>query len=113
MERLAANIALLGLVTDAPEAPSLMVSTPPKEPPTTASLRTMEFKHERLISQHLSFICATSDDPLRIMATCVEEDPHSERLLIRFAANTGTYKELMESLEHIARILQEEANNGS
>ncbi|TLD20894.1 hypothetical protein E2P81_ATG08558 [Venturia nashicola] len=111
MEHLAANIALLGLVTDAPEAPSLTVSTPPRESPTTASLRTIKFKHERLISQNLAFICANSNDPLRIMATCIEEDHPNERLIIRFAANKGTYEELMESMRHIVRILQDESNN--
>lgn len=112
MDRLAANIALLGLITDAPEAASAVVSTPRIEPFSLASLRTISFKHERLISQHLSFVCAYSDDAFHALATCIEEDHPNNRLMIRYAANLGDHKMLMASLNQVTRILQDEARNG-
>lgn len=112
MDRLSAKIALLGLVTNAVEKPSIVVSTPPEKPSTIGSRRTIPFKHERTIGQHLSFICGYGDDTLCTMAACIEEDHQNNRLILRYAANVGNHEALSKPMEQVARILQDEAKNG-
>jgi hypothetical protein len=75
--------------------------------------RTLTFKHEISITQQLAFICAYSDNPLHVLATCVEEEIERHCLVIRFAANTGKHEVLVDGLKVISRILQNEAINGS
>lgn len=112
MDRLSANIALLGLVTNSPERPSIVVSTPPEKLSTIGSRRTILFKHERIIGQHLSFICGYGDDTLCTMAACIEEDQQNNCLILRYAANVCNHGVLVKSMEQVARILQDEAKNG-
>lgn len=109
LDRLSANIALLGLVTNAPEKPSVVLSQPSS---TIGSRSTISFKHERIIGQLLSFVCGYSDDALRSMATCIEEDHQSDRLVVRYAATEGNHGALVKCMEQVASILQDEARNG-
>ena len=115
LDRLSIKIALLSLITDLPEPPS--VESPVKfteahgiELPG----RTLSFKHEISITQHLAFVCAYSGDPLHVLAICVEEGNAGDGLTIHLAANTGTahvHAVLINGLNKILTILQDEALN--
>ncbi len=110
---LAVKIALLGLVNDLPEQPSTSASSKYIETQESQSGRTLTFKHEIVITQQLAFICAYSNDPLHVLATCVEEVIPRRSLIIRFAVNTGKHEVLVDGLKVISQILQNEAVNGS
>ena len=107
---LAIKIILLGIVNEKPEAPVLNT---PAAFSAQGSGRTLSLKHEISITQQLAFICAYSEDPLHVIAVCIEEARSREGLIFRVAANTGTHEGLIQSLQKIARILQDEAGNGT
>lgn len=112
IDRLSVKIALLGLVNDLPEQPSVNENSHYIEAQKSQPSRTLAFKHEISITQQLAFICAYSDDPLHVMATCIEEAIPRGCLVIHVAANTGKHEVLVDGLKAISRILQNEAING-
>ena len=101
------KIALLSLVNDLPEQPSINVSSQHIEAQESRVGRSLAFKHEVSIVQQLA------DDPLHVLATCIEENISRGCLVIQLAANTGKHKILVDGLKTISRILQTEAINGS
>jgi hypothetical protein len=113
VDRLQVKIALLRLVNECPEHPS--VNTPSQfiKRQISQSDRTLSFKHELSITQQLAFISAYSQDPLHVTAVSIEEAIHGRALTIRFAANTGKHDDLVKGLKMISKILENEARNGS
>ena len=109
-DRLAAKIALLKLVTELPE--SCTVATVAQCPAATHPQREgmLSFAHEKSIAQHLAFICAYSEDPLHVLALCVEQSSGNASMTVRIAANTGKHDFLLQGLRTVADLLQEEAN---
>jgi hypothetical protein len=109
VDRLSVKIAILGLISNLPEPPSVNIPSPSIE---SQPGRSLTFKHEISIAQQLAFICAYSDDPLHVLATCVEEASPSDGLTIHLAANSGMHGPLIDGLKKISQILQNEASNG-
>lgn len=112
VDRLALKIILLSLVNDLPEQPNVTSFSRYTGAQESQPGRTLALKHEISITQQLAFICVYSDNPLHVLAACVEEIPR-DCLIIRFAANTGKHEALVVELIAISRILQDEAKNGS
>jgi hypothetical protein len=112
IDRLSVKIALLSLMTNLPEQPSTNTPSQYLDVHKSQPSKTIPFKHEVLIAQQLSFICAYSDDPLHVLATCIEENCSKDCLIIRLAANTGTHGVLLDGLRIVSGILQNEALNG-
>ena len=110
---LSVKIALLSLVNNLPEQPSINTSSQHMELGESRPSRSLIFKHEISITQQLAFICVCSDDPLHILAICIEESILRNCLIIRFAANTAKHEALIDGLKTISQILQDEAVNGS
>jgi len=106
---LAVKVILLGIVNDTPELPQLNI---PRQQHAPSCERTLSFKHERSIAEQLAFICAYSDDPLHVLAVCIEEADSRNGMTILLAANTGKHESLIAGLERIAHILQNEAIGG-
>ena len=113
IDRLSVKIALLSLISNLPEQPSVNVPSQYIEAQESQPGRTLTFRHEVSITQQLAFVCAYSDDPLHVLATCVEEAIPSGGLIIHLAANSGKHECLIDGLKEISRILQNEAINGS
>lgn len=107
---LAVKIILLGIVSQTPRAPELNI--PLQHHHSSSTERKLSFKHELCITKQLAFICAYSDDPLHILAVCIEEAVSRTGMIIRLAANTGRHERLIAGLGRIARILQNEAIGG-
>src|ERR1700761_3342369 len=113
VDRLQVKIAILGLVNEYPEQPSVNELNEYIETQNSQSDRTLTIEHELSITQQLAFICAYSYDPLHIIAVCIEEAIDSRSLTIRIAANTGQHDNLVDGLKIISRILESEAKKGS
>lgn len=113
LDLLSAKIALLSLLTDLPEPPSINESSRYTKGEKPQPDRTLPFKHEVSITQHLAFICAYSDSPLHVLAICVEEAVTKDSLMIRLAVNTGKHEVLINGLKVMSQILQDEATNGA
>lgn len=113
LDRLAATIALLWSLEPLPGMPATNDIDQNSTWAHSETTRTLSFKHEIITAQQLAFICAYSDDPLHVLATCVEERPANQGLAIRLAANTGKHSVLLKELKAITMILQEEARDGT
>ena len=110
---LSVKIALLSLVNNLPEQPSINTSSQHMELGESRPSRSLIFKHEISITQQLAFICAYSDDPLHVLAICIEKSNLRHCLIIHFATNTAKHESLIDGLKTISQILQNEAVNGS
>lgn len=135
-EHLAVKIALLSLVNDLPEQPSIAKLSLAEELTGTGASRSqdlscdpygitsqrMPLKYELLAAQNLAFISAYSNDPLHVLAlACHETHEQStgsridgylcgHKIIIRLAANSGTHDGLLTQMKKFAEILQDEAN---
>jgi hypothetical protein len=108
IDKLVVDIALLSLVTESPEKPS-----DHRQSHISGEGRAISLKDERSICHQLSFICAYSQDPGHIVATCIEEgESNNQALMIRIAANSGKHGNLLAALNGMASILQNEAKKG-
>ena len=61
----------------------------------------------------LAFLWASSEDPTKVIALCVEEHPSAETLTIRFAMNTDDLQFVNDGLVKLAAILKRAATRGS
>jgi hypothetical protein len=106
-KRLMQNITLLGSLSQVPEKPkeNHLFS----EVDTT---RRLIIERENEIVGNLAFLSATTDDILKVMAVCVEEDDSGEAITIRVASNTGDLSEVVNGFTRLARILENAARRG-
>lgn len=106
-KRLIQNIALLRTVNQIPEEPkeNHLVSE-------NHNTHRLTLERENEIAGNLAFLSATTDDNLKIMAVCIEEDECGEAITIRVASNTGDLAEIVTGFETIERILELAARRG-
>ncbi|EON64505.1 hypothetical protein W97_03738 [Coniosporium apollinis CBS 100218] len=76
-------------------------------------LRTLKLEHEQSIVSALSFLSSYTDDCYKVSAICVEEMPDGRGLFISIAANSGELRKMKAGLERLAKILMDEAKDGS
>lgn len=110
--RLAENVTILRVLRREPEKPTENLPPPHLTRERDEPPRHLTFKRERDLVDHLAFLSAFSDDPLRVMAVCLEERPNSEGLIIRVAMNTGDLESVKERLMKIVAILEQVATRG-
>jgi len=60
----------------------------------------MSISREMEIASNLAFLSATSDDCLKAMAVCVEENRNGEGTTIRIALNTGDLSEVANGIQN-------------
>ena len=104
--RLLENITLMRAICEIPN--------PPKENELSdryESRRKLPLDREKQLVDSFAFIAATTDDMLRVMATCVEET--SEGMTIRLASNTGDLSHIIQGFNSIAQILKEASSQGT
>jgi hypothetical protein len=106
-KRLIQNITLLWTMNQVPEKPkeNHLVSDNNKT-------HRLTLERENEIVGNLAFLSATTDDNLKIMAACVEEDENGEAITIRVASNTGDLAEIVKGFETLGRILERAARRG-
>lgn len=118
VDSLTVKTILLSLVNEQVTQPSINLCNEDQEQQSRPDTgRTLSFKYEALIAQHLAFVASYSDGALHVLAVCVEEveKPSSENggykgLVIRFAVNTGKHEVLQERLLGLAGVLRDEAS---
>jgi len=87
----------------------------PKENNLISNIATphrLAVERENEIVNHLAFLSATTDDSLRVMAVCVDEDASGEAVTIRVVSNTGDLSEVVTGLRRLGRILEQAARRG-
>ncbi|KAL8800743.1 MAG: hypothetical protein Q9182_004948 [Xanthomendoza sp. 2 TL-2023] len=100
-KRLVENITLLWALCENPDQP--------KENEIRGSYddgRQLSLDRERQLVDSFAFISASTDNMLRVMAICIEEDPDKIGMTIRLASNTGDLSHVTQGFNSIARILE-------
>src|SRR5436189_872716 len=77
------NITLLYMLNQEPERPA---NNPVPEQLRQLELlsprcRVLDIKHEQGIAENLAFLAACSDNPLKVIALCIEEHPSGTGLI--------------------------------
>lgn len=72
----------------------------------------LSLRREKELVEILAFLSATSDDPGKVMALCVEECQNGNALVIRMATNNGGLVNVKEGFEKMARILERASTQG-
>lgn len=76
------------------------------------SMRRLSITREKVIASNLAFLSATSDNSLKVMAICVEENNNGEGVTIRIASNTGDLSAVTNGFTVLATILEQAARRG-
>lgn len=66
----------------------------------------LSFQREKDLVEALAFLSATSEDPERVTAVCIEEDLEHEACIIRLASNKGSLADVIAGFEGMAAILR-------
>lgn len=75
-------------------------------PSNSDSTRQLTIERERDLADCFAFLSARTDDMMKVMAVCVEEDLDHAGLTIRMAANTGPLTDVEKGLRNIAILLE-------
>ncbi len=67
---------------------------------------------EKEVTSNLAFLSSISDNPLRVMAVCIEEHDNKEGLTIRMACNTGDMSLAVNGFNKMAQVLEQAARQG-
>lgn len=101
-KRLVENITLLWAMCEIPDLP--------KENKLHSShdeRRQLSLDREQQLVDNFAFISASTDNMLRVMAVCIEEDPDQNGMTIRLASNTGDLSPVIQGFKDIARTLEQ------
>ena len=101
------TITLLWTLTEVPEQPKEN-----KLDCINDKAKQLTVERERQLADSFAFISASTDDMLRVMAVCIEEDPDQGGMTIRLASNTGDLSGITEGFKGIACTLQKAALKG-
>lgn len=105
--RLVENITLLWTLCETPDQP--------KENQIRGGCdegRQLTPDRERQLVDSFAFISASTDNMLRVMAVCIEEDPDKTGMTIRLASNTGDLSHVAQGFNGIARTLEQASLRG-
>ena len=69
--------------------------------------RQLPWDRERQLVDSFAFISASTDDMLRVMAVCIEEDSDKQGMTLRLASNTGDLSHVIRGFNGIARSLEQ------
>ena len=64
------------------------------------------------LGQSFAFLAATSDDPKKVVAACIEESEKNECLTVKLAINSGGLDHVIAGFERMAKILERVARKG-
>ncbi|MCJ1249856.1 hypothetical protein MMC30_007082 [Trapelia coarctata] len=108
-QRMAENITLLQLLDSEPGGPA------ENELPTwfeDAAAHQLSLEKECGLADHLAFLSASTRDPYRVTAVCIEEDPSGIGLTVRMAVNKGSLDTEKCAFERVVVILARIALQG-
>ena len=104
-------ITLLYMLDKCPESPK--DNQPPQALSVLSSIYQLPFQHEKQLVESLAFLSATTDDPDRFMAVCLEEARDRGSCRIRLTSNIGDIDEVVFGFKLMAKVLEQAASRGS
>ena len=109
--KLRESIAMLYTLNKVPGAPMDNDITNYKTNCSYMGSRSLDLLREKQLAQTLAFLIATTDDPYKVAALCLEEIAH-DSLVIKLSANHGDLARTSQDLNVIMDILQGIAAKG-
>lgn len=106
------KIILLQLLNNTPEKPSEMSISERSAQTDNLTKRVLGLHREKQLAELFAFLAATTDDPKKIVAACVEESEKGTCLIIRLAVNNGNLDNVKTGFEGVARALERIARAG-
>ena len=106
------KIILLQLLNEVPEKPheNKLVDLESRQGESPA--RTLTLQREKELAESFAFLAATTDDPKKIVAACVEEDGASGCIIVRLAVNNGGLDNVKAGFEKMSEILRRATQRG-
>lgn len=107
------KIILLQLLNNTPEKPSGMCVSEWSAPTDYFTQRVLSLQREKELAESFAFLAATTNDPRKIVAACVEEGELGKCLTIRLAVNNGGLDNVRTGFQKLARALERIPRAGS
>ena len=111
-ERLLATIVLLQLLNDTPELPSDNIISDVTIPNESPSRRVLRLGREKELAEVFAFLAASTDNPAKVVALCIEEKPNGKGMIVRMAVNNGGLRKVEHGFQEIGKILEKVAKQG-
>ena len=77
-----------------------------------SSGRSLTLQREKELAESFAFLAATTDDPKKIVAACVEEDKASGCITVRLAVNNGGLDNVKAGFEKMSAIFKQATKRG-
>jgi len=106
------KIILLQLLNNTPEKPSEMSISERSAQTDDFTKRVLGLQREKQLAELFAFLAATTNDPKKIVAACVEESENGRCLIVRLAVNNGNLDNVKAGFERMARALERIARAG-
>lgn len=106
------KIILLQSLNRNPEKPSVISLSELNTQNDGLSERILNLQREKELAESFAFLAATTDDPKKVVAACVEEGDKNECLTVRLAINNGSLDHVIAGFERMAKILERVARTG-
>lgn len=110
--RLLQKIILLQLLNNIPEKPSEMNVSERSAQTDDLPKRVLSLQREKELAESFAFLAATTKDPRKVAAACVEESEEGRCLTVRLAVNNGNLDNVRVGFQKLARALERVARAG-
>ena len=106
------KIVLLQLLNRIPKKPSETDLSEWKAREDGSTPRVLNIRREKEVAESFAFLAATTNDPRKVVAACVEESEAEGCLTVRLAINKGDLASTMTGFKRMATILERVARTG-
>lgn len=106
------KIILLQLLNRTPKEPSEINLLEWKHGECDFPERILDLQREKELAESFAFLAATTNDPKKVVAACVEEGEDQACLTVRLAINNGNLDHVIAGFERMAKIFERFARTG-
>lgn len=106
------KVILLQILNRTPEKPSEINLSELKAREDEFCGRVLDLQREKDLAESFAFLAATTKDPKKVVAACVEEGQEKGCLTVRLAINRGNLDHVITGFERMAKILERVARAG-
>ena len=106
------KIILLQSLNRTPKKPSVISLSELNTRTDELPERILDPQREKELAESFAFLAATTDDPKKVVAACVEEGEKKECLTVRLAINNGSLDHMIARFERMAKIFERVARTG-
>ncbi|KAL9591377.1 MAG: hypothetical protein Q9179_007784, partial [Wetmoreana sp. 5 TL-2023] len=104
-------ITLLYMLNKCPESPKDNQQS--KSFSAVSSIYQLPFQREKQIVENLAFLSATTSDPAKVMAVCLEEGRDRRSCTIRLTSNNGDTDDVVLGFKLVAKIMEQGASRAN